>query len=204
MSTKHKFPLLIFDLGNILFELAGVEAFWPEDSNQPALCQMRWNSSQVAFDFETGKIKEFADFYRCICEELEIKLGPAEFEQAFLGIIGEPFDGTEDLLKELAASYRLMILSNTNAPHWQYCLSKLPLDNYIERSFLSHEIGAMKPDTMIYDSVINTLGVDSENIYYFDDKENNVIAACEKGIKAYQSWGGETLRRQLRDLGFLR
>lgn len=201
---KKNLPILMFDLGNILFELDGVEAFWPDESNQPALCQMRWNSSQIAYDLETGKIETFADFYRDISDELGIRLEPAEFEKAFLGIIGEPFAGTEEMLEELASSYRLMILSNTNEPHWQYCLSRLPLDKYIERSFLSHELGAMKPDNMIYEQVINELQVYPENIYYFDDKEENVITASEHGMKAYKSWGGEVLRHLLRDLGFLR
>ncbi|NLW10702.1 MAG: HAD-IA family hydrolase [Clostridiaceae bacterium] len=203
MSSNLKKPLLIFDLGNILFELEGVEAFWPEDSNQPELCQARWNSSEVAYLLETGKIDNFADFYRDICAELNIKLKPDEFEKAFLGIIGEPFSGTEKMLEELAGNYRLMILSNTNEPHWLYCLDKLPLTKYVETSFLSHEIGAMKPDDMIYEQVLEKLKVDPENIYYFDDKEENVVVARKHGMKAYRSWGGETLRQQLRKLGFL-
>ena len=204
MSKKKKSPVLIFDLGNILFELDGVEAFWPNDSDQPALCQNRWNSSQVAYDLETGKIDDFVDFYQRISEELGIDLKPDEFQRAFLGIIGEPFAGTEEMLEDLASSYRVMILSNTNEPHWQYCLSMLPLDKYVEKSFLSHEIGAMKPNGIIYESVIADLEIDPENIYYFDDKEENVIAAREYGIKAYKSWGGEVLRQQLIELGFLR
>lgn len=204
MNNKKNLPILMFDLGNILFELDGVEAFWPEDADQPALCQTRWNSSKVAYELETGKIAGFVDFYRDISKELDIHLEMAEFEKAFLGIIGEPFAGTEEMLEELAISYRLMILSNTNEPHWQYCLSRLPLDKYVERSFLSHEIGAMKPADTIYEHVVSEIEDDPENIYFFDDKEENVIAAREHGIKAYKSWGGEVLRHQLRDLGFLR
>lgn len=204
MTDKLKTPLIIFDLGNILFELDGVEGFWPEDSRNTELCQTRWNSSKVVYQLETGRISDFNIFYREISAELGIKLGPAEFEEVFLGIIGKPFAGTENMLAKLASEYRLMILSNTNEPHWKYCLSMLPLEKYIERSFLSHEMGSMKPEERIYEEVLYDLKTDPQNIYYFDDKEENIVSAQKYGIRAYKSWGGDKLRSDLKQLSLLR
>jgi HAD superfamily hydrolase (TIGR01509 family) len=195
--------IIVFDLGNILVKLRGVELFWPEFQHDPVYCQNLWNSSKYVYELETGKINDLREFYNLISQELKINLDFYDFKQVFLHIIGEPFAGTERMLADLARKHRLMILSNTSQVHWQHCEKMLNLNKYIEKAWLSCDLGFMKPDNRIYEAFLQKIGTDPHNIFYFDDKEENVIAARAFGINAYKSWGGETLTEDLLAANFI-
>ena len=205
MHDEKSESLILFDLGNILVRLNSVDQFW--FGSNPVLphevCQQKWIQCQAVRDLETGRITDFEKFYRQALQELELELNFTDFEKIFISLIGEKFEQTDLLLSELSIHYRLMILSDTSEPHWQYCQNELGLGNYIEKAFLSYEIGFMKPDKRVYEAVLSSIDVIPQNIYYFDDKPENVFAGKKSGMNAYLSWGGETLIDQLKRIGFL-
>lgn len=197
--------VILLDLGNILVRLNSVDKFWSGQTSAPgaASYQQRWISSQAVRDLETGRIKDFYQFYKRALLEFELEMEFSVFSQIFISLIGEKFEQTDYLLSELAHHYRLMLLSDTSDVHWQYCRNELLLGKYFERVFLSYEIGFMKPDRRIFETVLADINVIPQNIYYFDDKSENVDMGNKLGINSYKTWGGSPLIDQMKQLKLL-
>ena len=197
--------ILLFDLGNILVHLNHVEPFW--NGRIPlvdrTICQERWIKSSAVRDLETGNIDDFNTFYQLACSEMDIDLDMKQFEEIFISLIGEKFHQTDEILSRLYGRFPLMLLSDTSEPHWRHCRDTLALGQFFDKTYLSYEIGCMKPDRRIYEAVLADIGTIPQNIYYFDDKPDNVEMGQKMGMNAYVSWGGPTLLSQLEQHGFL-
>ena len=98
-----------------------------------------------------------------------------------------------DFLKKLANSkkYRLFLLSNTNDLHIKWVQNSLgdrfynEFKNSFEQFYLSHEINFRKPDTEIYEFVLNENKLNAEETLFVDDLKENTDAASTLGI---QTW----------------
>ena len=163
----------------------------------------RWGSSRAVYAYETGQITSLDDFFQAARKEMGFTVTREEFGPLFQEIIGDLFQETTPLLSALQAAYPLMLLSNTNQEHWIYCRDELSLKGYFQEEFLSFQMGLMKPDPRIYQRALAGIRHDPENIWYFDAREENVLAAKKHGIRAFRSWGGQTLVRQLRELDLI-
>jgi HAD superfamily hydrolase (TIGR01509 family) len=195
-------PRLLFDLGGILVRLGTVDCLWPgwqDEPGQPSFSE-RWGNSQAVYDYETGRIDSLSDFYQAARAEMGITVSETEFDKVFMSIIGEPYAETKSLLAALRGCYPLMMLSNTNEAHWRLCRDELGLDVFFDKLFLSFEMGVMKPDPAIYEAFLTEVGGNPQNIWYFDDRPENVEAACRLGIRGQVSRGGLDLLRDLSHL----
>jgi putative hydrolase of the HAD superfamily len=65
---------------------------------------------------------------------------------------------------------------------------------HFDHLFLSHETGSYKPDPAAYQDVINKLSLTPQQILFFDDKPENVAAACEIGMLARVVNGPTSIR----------
>ena len=98
-----------------------------------------------------------------------------------------------EFLKQLAASkkYRLFLLSNTNDLHIKSIQNSLGNQFYnqfkscFEQFYLSHEIHFRKPDSEIYEFVINQNNLKASETLFVDDLKENTVAANTLGI---QTW----------------
>ena len=199
-------PFLLFDLGGILVHLGSVDCLWPDHgTNEPEQRPFseRWATSRAVYDYETGRISDLADFFQAARAEMGITVNEAVFDQAFMSIIGEPFAETRPMLAALQGHYRLLLLSNTNEAHWRRCRDDLGLADYFDQLYLSFEMGVMKPDPAIFKQFLTSVGDNPQNIWYFDDRPDNVEAACRLGIRGQVSQGGTLLLEDLQRLGLI-
>lgn len=98
--------------------------------------------------------------------------------------------------------HRLGILSNTCVSHWEYCHSKYSvLRHAFAVNALSYEIGAIKPDPTIYAAAAQLAGVARQEIFFTDDRIENVVAAREAGFDAEQFISPRDLAHGLRSRG---
>jgi FMN phosphatase YigB (HAD superfamily) len=78
-------------------------------------------------------------------------------------------------------------LSNTNEVHIGYLLKKYSrIFEYFEQKVFSFEVGAMKPDPRIYRHTIALSGRQPGSLFFIDDREENVLAARDLGMRAHQ------------------
>jgi FMN phosphatase YigB (HAD superfamily) len=96
------------------------------------------------------------------------------------------FEGAVEIVEELvAAGIPTACLTNTNDNHWRLmcdpsALGYFPLDRLTHR-FASHLVRLRKPDDAIYAHVEQATAMPAEAILFFDDIEENVAAARNRG-----------------------
>jgi putative hydrolase of the HAD superfamily len=85
-----------------------------------------------------------------------------------------------------SAGYRTGVLSNTCEWHWQYCIDGryAMLPGAFEQVVLSYEARSMKPDAEVYRVAIEAAGVAPNEIFFVDDRADNVAGAVAAGIDA--------------------
>jgi FMN phosphatase YigB (HAD superfamily) len=103
----------------------------------------------------------------------------------------------ESLLEDLASRYRLVLLSNTNAIHFEMVRKTYPLLRHFHDLVLSYEVKAMKPQPQIYRAAIEKAGCRPEECFYTDDIPEYVEGARQLGIDAVQFRGVQELQREL-------
>ncbi len=89
-----------------------------------------------------------------------------------------------DLIKEKGV--RLVIGSNTFQPHVDV-IEKLPENplGYFDKLYFSHEMGVSKPSLSFFKYILEREKVAGDEAYFVDDREENLRAAEEFGIKTF-------------------
>jgi putative hydrolase of the HAD superfamily len=106
-------------------------------------------------------------------------------------------------IKKLAEekNYRLILLSNTNEIHIDWVKEKVPFFEEFKSCFdafyLSHEINLRKPNSDIFEFVLNKHQLKAEECLFIDDVLENTTAAEKLGIHV---WNLEPTREDVIDL----
>lgn len=199
---------LYFDLGNVLItfcndsmvrQMAGV-ARMSEDALRELLAIH--STSGVQWRFESGKLSPDA-YYEELCTAAGWAPPRDALELACSDIFGR-IDASLRLTTELArAGHRLGILSNTNAVHWPFLTDgRFPeLNEAFELHVTSFDAGAMKPDPHIYHYAAERAGVPLAELFFVDDRADNVEGARQAGIDAVQFTSTGQLEQDLRERG---
>ena len=87
----------------------------------------------------------------------------------------------EYIRNELKPSYKIGMLSNA-ADDWLDKMFEPWQTSLFDRVTLSYEVGAAKPDTLIYQTAIARLDMRYEDCLYIDDSEQYVVAARDLGM----------------------
>jgi HAD superfamily hydrolase (TIGR01509 family) len=112
------------------------------------------------------------------------------------------FEGVEDLLKILKKKYKLGILSNT-VEYDSLSLKQWGIHDYFDFHGFSFEVGSTKPYKEAYIRVAKGLELDPSECVFVDDKEENIKAAEEVGMKGIQIISVKQLKEELTTLGVL-
>lgn len=134
---------------------------------------------------ESGKI-EPADFFQQFSEVLGLRCSYEEFCEIWSSIFLPATLIPEELLSRIAVRYRLVLLSNTNAIHFDMIRVNYPHLRHFHALVLSHEVGAMKPSPEIYQRAVEAAGCRPEECFFTDDIAEYVEGARRYGIDAVQ------------------
>lgn len=196
--------VLLFDLGGVLLDYAGVASLHALVKERHSLEEVRrlWPESPSLQRLESGKstLDEFAPAF---IAEWGLAIDPTAFLAEFRTWTLGPYDGALDLLAALGKDFPLACLTNMNAAYWHRIRDDMGLGRHFGRCFASHEIGLLKPDREVYAHVVAQLGCRPGAIAFFDDTMKNVVAARDFGLDAHHVEGFEALREKLRDLGII-
>lgn len=135
----------------------------------------------------------YEEFIKEVNEYLKYpNLEPEEYKKSYIlnGIkFGGVYKDTIDVIYKLKEKgYKVYLLSNCIHLNYEELCNNLDISTF-DKLFLSYEMQLLKPDNRIYLEVIKNINDNTENIYFFDDKEKNVNAAKECGMNAYQCTG---------------
>lgn len=108
------------------------------------------------------------------------------------------------LLGRLAPGVTPVLVSNTNALHWDGVLAVVPeLPRLLPRRALSFEIGAGKPDPAHFEAALSLAGASALEAVFADDRAEMVDAARALGIDAFAVESAESLEADLAARGLL-
>ncbi|MCE7876983.1 MAG: hypothetical protein DYH14_06560 [Betaproteobacteria bacterium PRO3] len=135
---------ILFDLGGVLIELAGVERMlaW-----SPSLCTTeelwrRWLASPAVRGYESGRTGRDA-FADGIIEEFALPVSREAFLAEFALWPRTLNAGARGFLAALAPRYTLASLSNTNELHWERFEREWSLPAMFHRNFPSYAVGRL-------------------------------------------------------------
>jgi putative hydrolase of the HAD superfamily len=105
------------------------------------------------------------------------------------------------LVESLFGRVKVLLLSNTNATHFEGLRPRLPVLARFDDLVLSHEVGLAKPDPAIFAEALRRSGTTPERTAFFDDVATYVDAARALGIRAETFTDAPRFRAQLAALG---
>ncbi len=206
--------VLYFDLGMVLVEfshermfqqMAEVAGISPEAVWEAIFGDADCRAAQLRY--ETGHITT-DEFFDHFCHVTGSSPDRKRLAEAVCDIFS-PIEPMWELARNLAAAgNRLAILSNTNPVQWDFITDgRFPIVamgqpvSAFDWAVLSYEVGSMKPDRAIYDTAIQRAGVAGHEVFFTDDRQENVEGARAAGIDAVQFVDCEGLVSQLRERG---
>jgi putative hydrolase of the HAD superfamily len=184
---------IIFDLGNVLLPIdlsLTYEAFSAYSSLSAIEIASAIGENQLWVPYESGKQndEEFRDFLR---EHLDLTISDIDFDHAFSALLLEFHSGVYEWIDSLRSQFHLLLLSNTSSIHADR-FTKVPLGpdgqnlfSLFHQVYYSFEMGLVKPDTAIYQQVLNEQGFSAEEVLFFDDNVANINSAKSMGIQSY-------------------
>ena len=202
-SVDRAIDLVLFDLGGVLIELGGV----PSLQELAAVVSEeevwhRWLASPWVRRFERGDCSAF-EFSVGVVAEWGIAISPERFLEIFRHWPIGPFAGAPELIAEVRRSVPIGCLSNTNALHWDHQSSQWPMLGMFDFTFLSFELGLVKPDREVFQTVADRLPFSPDRVLYLDDVALNSDAARAFGFRSEQVRGVDEVRQALLRFGLI-
>lgn len=191
---------LIFDLGNVIVPFdfkrgyARMEGLCPYPAAQiPA----RLRTTDLVTRFEEGRI-EPRPFVEELSRILDLRTSYDEFCEIWTSIFfPEPLI-PESLLERLGEKHRLLLLSNTNAIHFEMVREAYPMLRHFDDAVLSYRVGALKPSPVVFEEAIARAECTPKECFFTDDIQAYVDAARGHGMDAVRFESREQLEAELR------
>ena len=183
---KKKIKAVLFDLGKVILDFDFTPAFRRLSSASPFSPKDIENyflRSGLEVLYDGGKISS-VEFYRQVKNELRHGLSYTEFKKAWNRVF-TPNPGILRLIRKLKPHYRLVLISNTNAMHYEYIRSKYRVLSHFDRNILSFKEKVRKPDPRIYRKAIKACQAKAWEIFYIDDRRDLTEAAAAMGFHTF-------------------
>lgn len=180
---------IIFDFGDVFINL-------DKSATEKALFKLGVNRISdemynVYYQYEQGKIstKNFIDRFKKLYPSISSK----DFISAWNAILQNTPKHRLDFIKSLKKSnqYRLFLLSNTNDLHISWIQKNWgevvynEFKSCFEQFYLSHEIGLRKPNSNIYEFVLQENELVADETFFIDDTKENIDTAKSLGIHVW-------------------
>jgi len=111
--------------------------------------------------------------------------------------VWELYPEVVDVLEKLRPRFRLAVISNFDG-RLRMILKELGVSKFFPHVFISSEIGADKPDPLIYQRAVKFLGVEPKEVLHVgDDPERDWKGATAAGLSIFQL---DRQKNSLRDL----
>lgn len=197
---------IIFDLGAVLIDWNPHYMYRTLFSDEQEMknflteiCTSDWNEEQDA-----GRaLQEGTDILVARFPEHEANI------RAFYGrwneMLGEPFHGTVELLKQLKASgkYKIYALTNWSAETFPVALERYDFLSWFDGIVVSGTEKMRKPAPAFYQILLDRYQVEANEALFIDDNYRNILAAEKMGIKSIHFTSSEQLEAELKSLGVL-
>lgn len=206
---NDKIKNIIFDLGDVILNIdvpVASKSFADLSGREQSEILTIFKENELFRQFETGLMDEptFRNYVREILNFPD--LSDEAIDTAWNSLLLDLPPERVELLRKLATRYRLFLLSNTSSIHITQVNKILEastgvekLEDLFEIVFLSYEMGLMKPDTRIYQDVLDKAGLKAEETLFLDDNADNIRGAAQLGIETIHVQKPVTILEYLQD-----
>lgn len=185
---------IIFDLGGVLLDIvpeATLDALRNLGVGERFLTDGLNVRNELLQGLERGSVSP-EEMYRTIAESMGVDCSSAVRERikaAWCAMLGEAaiekFRCLRDLRKR---GYKVFLLSNTNAVHWEVIEERLKAlegrlpEDYFDGVYLSFKMHVCKPDVAIFEQLLAAEEINADDCMFLDDSHDNCAAASSLGI----------------------
>jgi putative hydrolase of the HAD superfamily len=185
---------IIFDLGGVIINLDIPRTI--SEFNKLSLKPFESIYTQLQqspiFDlFDKGQISE-SDFFLQLKDHLKEGVTEEQMINAWNAMLLDFPIHRLQLLSALKSNYRIFLLSNTNETHIAQLESDLykehgyvNLEPFFEKVYYSCRIGMRKPDSEIFEFVLNQNNLKAAETVFVDDSPQHIAGAIKTGIQSY-------------------
>lgn len=192
-SSENPVKNIIFDLGGVLFNIdykLTINEFVRLGIKNFESVYSQLNQQHLFDRFEKGEITA-DEFRREINQIASLNLTSGEIDRAWnTMLLGLP-DENIRFIERIGKEFRLFLLSNTNQIHTEKFHEMIRLENglehldcYFEKIYLSHLIGARKPEAKAYQIILEENNLKPAETLFIDDSPQHVEGAIKTGIQA--------------------
>jgi FMN phosphatase YigB (HAD superfamily) len=204
---------IIFDYGNVIFllDFQKLNDGWRSlsiDNPDQFFSHGVQDPIFDAFDKGLASAAEFRNFIRQ--NTGNPNLTDDEIDAAWNSLLLGVDNGTHEILAELNKKYRTFLLSNINPIHYEFIMNYLKNefgfdgnDHLFEKTYYSHLVGIRKPDTAIFEKVLNENGLKPEETLFIDDIQANLEPAKALGIHTFLIKAPDTIQNFIKREGFI-
>ena len=196
---------ILFDLGRVLINFDFQRGYRALEGLCPYAAEeipRRLAGTGLVERFETGLVepRDFVDQMRRI---LDLKVDFDQFRAIWSSIFTDILI-PESMLEGLGRRYRLVLVSNTNALHFEMIRQTYGhLLRHFDDLVLSFEVHAMKPRPEIFQAAVERAGCRPEECFYTDDIASYIEAATRMGIDAVAFESRMQLEGEMRGRGIV-
>lgn len=192
---------IVFDMGGVLVDLDmdGCRSAFKRILSYHKIDELLDPCHQkgIIGELEEGMLSA-DDFRAAVLSESAPGSRPEDVDVALCHILEriDPYKAV--LLNRLAESYDIYMLSNNNPitmvrAYELFAQVGAPIDKVFKKCFLSYEMKALKPSEAFYKSVLQQIGLSSEEVLFIDDSMSNVEGANAAGLPAVHYVPGSDL-----------
>ena len=185
---------IVFDLGGVILNIdyqLPVKAFKALGIDDFSKHFSQAAQTKLLDDYETGRISS-ETFIEEVAKFVKPGTSEDQIRYAWNSILLDLPEKRLFSLEKAAENHRIFLLSNTNEIHIDefnsYLLQtySLPsLEPFLEKLYLSYEVGLRKPDRPIFEHVLADAGLKPESTLFIDDSIQHIQSASELGINTY-------------------
>ncbi len=201
-------PFLYFDLGKVLLHFDHMQACRQMSEVSGVAAEQIFNiifQGDLQTRYERGEITT-PEFFDEFCRRTNTHPDYQALLAAAANIFSLNADVASIVDQLAAAGFTLGLLSNTCEVHWNHCFQgRFPvLSGCFSIYVLSYQIRAAKPDAAIYQAAIERANRPAAEIFFVDDRPENVAGARRAGLDAVLYTTPAQLSKDLtaRDDGF--
>ena len=200
---------IVFDLGAVIIPIdfeKTFQAFSTLSKISVEEIKRRHQTSSIFQEFEKGIIGNYA-FIQELRTLLEVNNTTSDQQliDAWNALLLPIPKERIDRIKVLASSFRLFLLSNTNPIHIKdvnriliECTEVPALENLFETTWYSYDLGLIKPDISIYETILRLKELKANETVFLDDNADNIKGALSTGIYALHVTEQQHLLEQLK------
>jgi FMN phosphatase YigB (HAD superfamily) len=187
-----KFKNIIFDYGNVIFEInfkrtqealaklgiANIEQFFAHKGH-----------NSLFDNFEVGGISasDFRDGIRNAANQPT--LSDEAINEAWNSLLIGVSGNNHEVLLEMKDKYRTFLLSNNNEIHYDWIVKHIQdryqlndYNSFFEKAYFSHLMKLRKPNANIFEQVLQDNNLDPAETLFIDDSPQHIATAKKLGI----------------------